>query len=352
MSSPNKDGTSAFKRAQVRYRRQGASPNQIEYLNELIDFSNPKDDRRVMLHRLDDAIDKDVYQGPLYGIKDFPGFLYAPQALSPRLQLHIAYLAVTEFCEKPHATNIESVPIKAEEEANLDERMWDLWKIQSTQSKTRERKPYRSFRKLAWATSGWQYDWTARAYHEDSKSPIPTILEELAQKFARASLLLEKSESTTFVASASIVNYYNLKSIMGGHRDDLEFAIDKPVVSMSVGLPGIFLLGGKTKDDSPVLPILVRPGDVMILGGDSRMNYHGMARVIPHNVPIPRPESLCCEALGGTGVSCVPADEMIFLKSFLTQHRININVRQVLPDGVDSIEDARNAKLGPPQESC
>ena len=352
MSSPNKDGTSAFKRAQVRYRRQGTAPNQIEYLNELIDFSNPKEDNRIARHKLDDPINKDVYQGPLYGINDFPGFLYAPQALSPSLQLHIAYLAVTEFCEKPHATNIENVPIKADEEANMEERMWDLWKTQSIPSKTKEKKPYRSFQKLAWATSGWQYDWTARAYHEDAKSPIPTILEDLSQKFARASLLLEKAESTAFVASASIVNYYNLKSIMGGHRDDLELAIDKPVVSMSVGLPGIFLLGGKTKDDSPVLPILVRPGDVMILGGESRMNYHGMARVIPPTVPIPGLESHPqCQALGGTEVSCVPAEEVIFLKSFLTQHRININVRQVLPDGVDSIEDAHNIKSEPPQES-
>lgn len=351
MASPNTDGTSAFKRAQVRYRRQGTSPDHIEYLNELIDFSNPNDDSRITRHRLDDPVDKVTYQGPIYGIKDFPGFLYAPEALSPSLQLYIAYLAVTEFCEKPHATNIENVPIKADEEANLDERMWDLWKRQSTPSKTKERKQYRSFRKLAWATSGWQYDWTARAYHEDAKSPMPTILEELSQKFARASLLLEKAESAAFVASASIVNYYNLKSVMGGHRDDLELALDKPVVSMSVGLPGVFLLGGKTKDDSPVLPILVRPGDVMILGGDSRMNYHGMARVIPYSVPIPGPESRCHEGLDGTGVSCVPADEVVFLKSFLTQHRININVRQVLPDGVDSIGDTHSTKMGRQDES-
>ena len=43
---------------------------------------------------------------------------------------------------------------------------------------------------------------------------------------------------------------------MGGHQDDLELTFDKPVVSISLGLPAIFLLGGATKNDTPI-PILV-----------------------------------------------------------------------------------------------
>lgn len=349
MSSPNKDGISAFKRAQVRYRRQGVAPNRIDDVNEFIDFSNPGEDSRITQQQVEnnkfteheDNTSCTYYKGTLYGIRDFPGFLYAPQVLSQTLQLQIAYLSVSEFCEKPHATNIDLVPVKPNEEPNNEQRMWDLWKKKTTT--TKEKKPYRSFQKLSWATSGWQYDWTSRAYHDGRKSPMPPILEELSNKFAKASLLLEKAESTDFVASASIVNYYNLKSIMGGHRDDLELALDKPVISFSVGLPGVFLLGGKTKDDGPVLPILVRPGDVMILGGDSRMNYHGMARVIPHDVELPEPESRVREVLGGTEGSCVPDGDKINLQSFLRQHRININVRQVLPDGVESITETHTS---------
>jgi alkylated DNA repair protein alkB homolog 1 len=326
--------TSAFKRAQLRYRRRGEDPNRIDDWNEFLDFSNSEGDTRITKAEVTNDNENEAYQGPLFGIKDVPGFLYAPQALSSELQSKIAYLSVTEFCETPHNTNIENVPIKPNEQANLDQTMWDLYKEdcgqQSKKPTTQKSKQYRSFQKLAWATMGWHYDWTARAYHDDAQSPMPSILADLAEPFAKASLLLEKAEFTHFLPSAAIVNYYNIKSTMGGHCDDLEFALDKPVVSFSVGLSGVFLLGGGTSSqDGPVLPILVRSGDVMILGGAARLRYHGMARVLPHSETSPR------------DLSSVPAEDRVYLESFMSQHRININVRQVLPDGVTTIAEAR-----------
>jgi alkylated DNA repair protein alkB family protein 1 len=135
-----------------------------------------------------------------------------------------------------------------------------------------------------------------------------------------------------FTPSACIVNYYHAKSIMGGHVDDLELATDKPVISLSVGLPAIFLLGGTTKDDGPIIPILIRPGDVLVMGGASRRKYHGMARVIPAGVvPGVAPNVAALRAT----VTTVPDQDHV--KDFLTRHRININVRQVLPDGMNCI---------------
>jgi alkylated DNA repair protein alkB family protein 1 len=339
MSDPaRKDGTthstSAFKRAQLRYRRQGADPNRIDCQNEFLDFSNSDGDGRIIPIQVNNTKEDDAYQGPMYGIKSVPGFIFAPQALSPKLQSKIAYMSVTEFCERPHTTNIDKVPITPNEDQNLDQSMWDLYVTdfgrESRQSTTQKRKPYKTFKKLAWATMGWHYDWTARAYHDDAQSPMPTILADLAQPFAKASLLMDNAASTDFLPSAAIVNYYTLKSTMGGHCDDLEFALDKPVVSLSVGLSGVFLLGGGTSSqDSPVLPILVRSGDVMILGGDARLRYHGMARVLPPS------ETTTLD------LSSIPVQARIYLESFVSQHRININVRQVLPDGVKSIAEAQ-----------
>jgi alkylated DNA repair protein alkB family protein 1 len=115
-----------------------------------------------------------------------------------------------------------------------------------------------------------------------------------------------------------------------------------------MGLPAIFLLGGKTKDDSPVVPILIRPGDVLCMGGDCRLNYHGMARLLPAFVHVPDAcedqilspylhislESLARSSNGGENPKseAIPENDRRALEGFLSTHRININVRQVYDD--------------------
>jgi alkylated DNA repair protein alkB family protein 1 len=356
METPTDEkGWSAYKRAQVRYRRRGDEPDRSSDVPELVDFScSCGQDERILPIALssEHKKDQDLYRGTIYGLTDFPGFLYAPQALSESLQLEVAYRAVSEYCEAPNATNIDACPPKDSEERNMDESMWEIWKGENeVGGKMRARtgdqtKKYRSFRKLSWATAGYHYDWTARSYHEGAKSPMPTLLGDLATLFARTSLLVEKSKSTTFTPSASIVNYYNTKSNMGGHRDDLEMALDKPIISISMGLPAVFLLGGKTKDNSPIVPILIRPGDVLCMGGDCRLNYHGMARLLPVSVHVPEAredqitsphlpvslEILARSSGENLKSEAIPENDRRALEGFLSTHRININVRQVYDD--------------------
>ncbi|GMH94800.1 hypothetical protein TrVE_jg9940 [Triparma verrucosa] len=205
-------------------------------------------------------------------------------------------------------------------------------------------KHYRNLNKLAWATQGYNYDWTLRKYHEGRRSPFPNALAKLAQSFSSL------SNSGPFTPQASIVNFYNSKSLMGGHQDDLELTFTKPVISLSMGLPCIFLLGGLDKSEPPC-PILVRNGDVMIMGGESRLRFHGMCRVLVHgsegemvSLP-PVDEDLICQEdkqIKELEEEEVPGQEMESeeregVEEFLKTHRINVNVRQVLPDGQESI---------------
>jgi alkylated DNA repair protein alkB family protein 1 len=347
--------SSAFKRAHARYRRQAHAPDRLDDVSELLDFSRGGDDRILPIRlterkHIDIDVDIDYYRGPIYGLKGFPGFLYAPQSLSDSLQVSLAHSAVSQYCEAPHVTNIDSVPPKPSEELNTNDSMWSLWKEENgcgnaktapyPRKQSTSTRKYRSFRKLSWATMGYHYDWTSRAYHEGAKSAMPDQLEKVAQLFAKTSLLVEGSvPPVRYAASACIVNYYNNKSIMGGHRDDLELALDKPIVSLSMGRPAVFLLGGKTKDCSPIVPILIRPGDVMVMGGDCRLNYHSMARLLPDTkcLPsidvdrVPAPTQQVPSTLeAGSPISM--QDERA-LQAFLEKHRININVRQVYPDG-------------------
>jgi alkylated DNA repair protein alkB homolog 1 len=77
-----------------------------------------------------------------------------------------------------------------------------------------------------------------------------------------------------FNPDAAIVNYYHAGDHLSGHRDDVEPDVEQPIVSVSLGCPGIFLLGGRTLDEEP-LALLLRSGDAVVLTADARLCFHG-----------------------------------------------------------------------------
>ena len=58
-------------------------------------------------------------------------------------------------------------------------------------------------------------------------------------------------EGAAFDADAALVNFYASKDTLGGHKDDAEADLDQPLVSLSLGCPAVFLLGGETKETAP-----------------------------------------------------------------------------------------------------
>ena len=344
--------TTPFKEAQLRHRRRGNNPYRIDDLGEWIDFSRParKGDDRIIPISLPDGVASygNIYRGPLFGLRDFPGFVFAPQALGKDVQRELALRSVTEYCEAPHKTNMDQCsPHKGIEKIDKALTLWQTWKDENKMGQSQQKKrkcvnsagssKNRSFSKLAWATMGYHYDWTERSYNKIFKSDMPSLVGDLSTLFARTALMLEGAvgqENLSFSPSACIVNFYTTKANMGGHRDDLEFAMHKPIVSLSTGLPAVFLLGGKRKEDEPVVPILIRSGDVLCMGGESRLNYHGMARILPPSVTLPPPYKNCCPADGATihlsDILCeqcvITEEDSALLEDLLSNHRININV--------------------------
>jgi DNA oxidative demethylase len=79
---------------------------------------------------------------------------------------------------------------------------------------------------------------------------------------------------------ACLINYYGPKTRMGSHRDADESDRDAPVVSISLGDDAVFHVGGLRRSDAKARVVL-RSGDVLVLGGPSRLAYHGIDRVCP-----------------------------------------------------------------------
>lgn len=75
----------------------------------------------------------------------------------------------------------------------------------------------------------------------------------------------------------------------------------------------------------------------MLLAGKTRLSYHGMARVIPSFVSLPPISNNFVHKVSTTEDVNIPEDEREAIDEFLNNFRININIRQVLPHGMDRI---------------
>jgi DNA oxidative demethylase len=78
---------------------------------------------------------------------------------------------------------------------------------------------------------------------------------------------------------ACLVNYYREGAKLGLHRDEDEEDFSAPVVSISLGDTGIFRIGG-TERGGKTETLTLASGDVLVMGGASRLRYHGIDRVL------------------------------------------------------------------------
>ena len=78
-----------------------------------------------------------------------------------------------------------------------------------------------------------------------------------------------------FVPDACLINQYKSAAKMSLHQDKDEKDFSQPIVSVSLGAPATFLFGGTKRSDKPT-KILLQHGDVIVWGGKSRLNYHGI----------------------------------------------------------------------------
>ena len=75
-----------------------------------------------------------------------------------------------------------------------------------------------------------------------------------------------------------LVNYYGAGARMGLHQDRDEADFSFPVVSISLGDPALFRIGGQERK-APTRSFWLESGDVMSLSGDTRLAFHGIDRI-------------------------------------------------------------------------
>jgi DNA oxidative demethylase len=123
---------------------------------------------------------------------------------------------------------------------------------------------------LGWVTdrSGYRY----ASEDPESGRPWPLMPDAV---FRLAVAAAARAGFTGFAPDACLINRYEPGARLTLHQDKDERDYSAPIVSVSLGLPAVFLFGGDRRADRQQAVRLVH-GDVVVWGGPARLRYHGV----------------------------------------------------------------------------
>ncbi|HEX4181072.1 MAG TPA: alpha-ketoglutarate-dependent dioxygenase AlkB [Caulobacteraceae bacterium] len=127
-----------------------------------------------------------------------------------------------------------------------------------------------SFGPLGWITDRAGYRYEPR--HPVTGAPWPAMPQALLDLWAAYA-------GADGPPDACLVNLYRDGARMGLHQDADEADFAVPVLSISLGDTAVFRLGGPARSD-PTRALKLASGDICVLGGEARLAYHGVDRVL------------------------------------------------------------------------
>ena len=132
-----------------------------------------------------------------------------------------------------------------------------------------------------WNPMTYRYEASRSDFDDLPVAPVPDEWVALASRAAAAAGVAVRPD-------IALINFYGGDGRMGLHQDKDEgaesIAAGAPVVSVSLGDTARFLFGGLKRRD-PIEPLMLESGDVFVFGGEARLRYHGVSRVIPGSAP-------------------------------------------------------------------
>ncbi len=277
---------------------------------------------------------------------DHPGAYYVQNALDDTEQKELIAHCVKILPEQPNKTNhwqrlgkpLPADLYRAAREdlyLNEEESEWIQLKKAPKRGDGMESKAARHLlRKLRWATVGAPFDWTKRVYEEEQAPKVDERIKQACVKtleivFGKEVLVGEKGDDTFFDGQVGLANFYAPGDTLNGHVDDAEMNLSKPIASLSLGLPALFLLGQQSKTLEPVTALIVRSGDAIVLSGKSRTMFHGVPRVFSDGEELPSSSFRFPETLERTFKEQDEDNDDEFLLDFARRTRINLSLRDI-----------------------
>jgi DNA oxidative demethylase len=123
---------------------------------------------------------------------------------------------------------------------------------------------------LGWVTdkTGYRYD----VMDPESGQPWPDMPDAFLTLAQRAAV---RAGFDPFLPDGCLINRYEPGAKLSLHQDKNERDFEQPIVSVSLGIPAVFLFGGLNRSDQP-RKVELTHGDVVVWGGPGRLRYHGV----------------------------------------------------------------------------
>jgi DNA alkylation damage repair protein AlkB len=133
--------------------------------------------------------------------------------------------------------------------------------------------------------------WNALTYaYEDRRTDFDGAeVPPIPSGFASLAIAAASRAGFVMLPDVCIMNFYSADSRMGVHqdKDERRETIERgvPIVSVSLGDVARFVVGGLTRKE-PTEALVLRSGDVLVMGGPSRLRFHGVTRIQPGTAPV------------------------------------------------------------------
>ncbi|EPX71121.1 alkB protein [Schizosaccharomyces octosporus yFS286] len=261
-----------FRVQEKRYKCPG---DLVPDLSEVLDTRDPNSYGYNNLQ----AVRPDVFT-----YSKVPGLIILKDCVSPDLQKYLLKeIMFEQLQDSKNKTNLSpfyKLPLETDSiwRRYHDGRECDLIEgIPPTKPATVERLIQK---KLRWVTLGEQYDWTEKVYPDPALSPpfptrLASFVEDLVQSY---------TDYPKWKAEAAIVNFYSPSDTLSAHVDRSEEDLTLPLISLSIGLDCIYLIGGSSRSEVP-MALRLHSGDVVIMTGPSRQAFHAVPKILASTIP-------------------------------------------------------------------
>ncbi|KAH8923712.1 hypothetical protein BT69DRAFT_1349956 [Atractiella rhizophila] len=358
-----------FRKEERKWKSKHPQPNwadAFQPLDDIAQYENREVDFKGIKGRVSEVeIDlgdvalgqagEESVKGTAWTFDQFPGLIYLPSLLPPKLQRSLLHLSLS-LANPSHTTSLSAQhhlpsaglfssslpptstlePVRGgkgrvervkgprvrvdREPATVSSRVGEVvdegvsvtpqWTKEEEEEETAKPMNVEEARmKIRWSLLGHAYDWNTKSYPPNEEPlPFPAEMKDLSRRIVDALI-----PSSSYSPDTGIVNYYGLTHSLTAHVDQSEpSGTSHPLLSISLGHACIFLFGKETRDVMP-LPILLRSGDVVIMHGEGRRAFHGVPRIIADTPP--------------SWINDV--EDEVAMNWVKSGGRININVRQM-----------------------